>query len=87
MTPKEKAIELVDNFRNYVDSEIAGDQTFEYSKEQETSLSKKCALIVVDEILLEISHGRKLDWIRERKKGQEYIVYWNEVKEEIKQLK
>ena len=51
MEPKEKAIELIDKFRPYVDSEIAGETNFQFSKEQETSMAKKCALVAVYEIL------------------------------------
>ncbi|NJL76044.1 MAG: hypothetical protein HC892_14520 [Saprospiraceae bacterium] len=38
---KEKAIELIDKFRNYVDSEFDEKQQFKHRKEQETNLSKK----------------------------------------------
>jgi len=57
----------------------------EYS-EQILSHTKKVATMVVDEILLEISHGQKFDWIRERIGGEEYIVYWTKVRFEIQNI-
>lgn len=57
----------------------------EYS-EQILAQAKKVATIVVDEILQEVHHGRKLDWIAERKDGQEYIVYWATVKADIQDV-
>jgi hypothetical protein len=84
MTPKEKATELVEKFKDYVHGYVGSSMlTNEEYPDQILSQAKKVAIIVVDEILQEISHGRKLDWINERKEGQEYIVYWKEVKKEI----
>ena len=55
MTNEElKAKELIDKFRSYVDSEIPGEKNFEFSKRQETIMAKKCAIVVVDEILKNI---------------------------------
>ena len=85
MTAKEKAKELTDNFRPYVDSEIAGEKDFIYSKEQETRLSMKCALITVDEILKNLN-----DTIPFFASNNELLgspIYWNEVKTEIKNCK
>jgi len=48
MNPKEKAKELVNKFRNYVDSDIAGETSFVYSHERESEYSKKCALICIE---------------------------------------
>ena len=75
MTPKEKAIELVDKFLNqdinfpYIDSEDgqcigAGYMTY--------NSAKQCALIAVDEIL-------KTNPYKARN-------YWQEVKKEIEKL-
>ncbi len=73
MLPKEKAQELVHKFKYYVHG---------YS-EKNLSQAKTVARMVVDEILSEVAHGKRLDWIQERKDGQEYIVYWTQVKTEI----
>jgi hypothetical protein len=73
MTPKEKAKELVDNFRlNVLDYEGSSLNSFK---------AKQCALIAVDEIIdanpyecdaIEILHSN--------------ISYWQEVKQEIGKL-
>lgn len=45
---KTTAILLVDKFRKYVDSDIAGEESFVFSKMQETANAKQCALIACD---------------------------------------
>lgn len=84
MLPKEKAQELVDKFKDYVHGYIGSSMlaNVEYP-EQILSQAKKVATIVVDEILKEITNYQKFDWIIERQGGEEYIVYWAEVKSEI----
>ena len=71
MTPKERAKELVDRFINITPCNDNELSEDEMHKEQLHS-AKQCALICVDEILEEC-----LD-IKES--------YWQEVKEEIKEL-
>jgi hypothetical protein len=72
MTSKEKAIELVDNFRlNVLDYEGSGLNSFK---------AKQCALIAVDEIISHIEPSVSMDVISAR------INYWQEVKQEIKKL-
>ena len=84
ITPKQKAQELVEKFKDFVHGYIGSSMLTNHEfPEQILSQAKKVATIAVDEILQEIAHGRKLDWIQERKEGQEYIVYWREVKDEI----
>lgn len=87
MTPQEKAEELVKKYEPYVCGYIGSSMltNIEYP-EQILKQAKQCVLIAVDEILWEIKFGKKLDWISERKNGQEYIVYWQEVKQEIEKL-
>ena len=70
MTPKEKAIELVEDMHNAPETG--------YNEH-----AKKCALIAVDEIIqgyefdsLEINHKRIID----------IINFWDEVKQEIELL-
>ena len=71
MTPKEKAQELVDKFRNEILS-FLNDRI----KEQN---AKRCALIAVDEILFVLEFN--LDFRMERS-----ITYYLEVKQEIQNL-
>jgi hypothetical protein len=70
MTPKEKAIELVDKYRTYV--RIADKYDYNLS-EDEIHISKQCALITVDEII-------------ESDTQFCYGNYWQEVKQEIEKL-
>lgn len=44
---------------------------------------KECALFVVNEIIDEIKIGKRMDWIHERKDGEEFLVYWYAVKESL----
>lgn len=67
MTPKEKAAELVEKFR--------------ISKAITESYAKQCALIAVDEMLIEYSSQCPKDSYE-----MERHVYWNEVKKEIETL-
>ena len=85
MTPEEKAKQLVDKFRKYVDTDFAGDKGFEYSKEAETYHAKQCALIAVDEIL----KSKKQNIIHFYRCGDEFCEcagYWYEVKQETELL-
>ena len=70
MTPKEKAVELVDNYVMLFGSYWNG-----------LSKAKKCALIAVDEILKTsyFTHEPSEDDIL-------YCNYWQQVKEEIEKL-
>lgn len=55
MKAKEKAVELVDKFRKYVDSEVDGEKGFEFSRKRQTRNAKKCALICISEIELALT--------------------------------
>ena len=83
MTPKEKAIELVDKFyqttpNEYFVNEPIGIKGRYKSWEQ----AKPCALIAVDEILkLENNNGYYFDGTNVTS-----ISYWAEVKQEIEKL-
>ncbi len=87
MSEKEKAHELVEKFKDFVHGYVGSSMltNTEYP-EQILSQAKKVATLVVDEILFEIRQGQKLDWIKERNEGQEYIVYWAKVKAEIQDV-
>ena len=71
MTPKEKAKELFDKYATYVVMWTGG-------IEVENQNCKQCALIVVDEIIDAIKH--------EDNRMYYEIKYWEEVKQEIKNL-
>ena len=70
MTPKEKAIELVNKFMSYADSNHYGS----------IASAKQCALIAVDEILKE-----NLELPDEPETVVRYL-FWQEVKQEIEKL-
>jgi peptide subunit release factor 1 (eRF1) len=72
MTPKEKAEELVNKFRQQTDG-IAG---YNYD-----NVNKQCALIAVDVILIDV--GAK-DWSGDI--ACDGRNYWQEVKQEINNL-
>ena len=70
MTPKEKAQELTDKYRMFTEfSSIAA--------------AKQCALIAVDEIILEQCKSSEL---KDAKYQDERLHYWQEVKQEIENL-
>lgn len=76
MTPKEKAIELIDKFNNHTVKELVylkNGKVIEGKTE-----AKECALIAVDEIL-------KIEWDEFEMSGNE-VMYWQEVKQEIQNL-
>ena len=72
MTPKEKANELVDKYRNTIMSFL--------SDNMKDMNAKKCALIVVDEIIKEYGTYYKVEV------DGKYVSYWQEVKQEIENL-
>ena len=69
MTPKEKAEELVNKFYDATDDHWNQDY-----------VSKKCALIAVDEILDDDMYDMSEDLFEKR------ILYWENVKQEIELL-
>jgi hypothetical protein len=84
MTPKEKAIELVDKFYQTTPNECFVNEPIGIAGRYKAwNQSKQCALIAVDEILngyefdsLDIKHKRIMD----------NINYWDKVKQEIENL-
>lgn len=70
MTPKDKAEELVVKYIQYTPVQFE----FEYAK--------KCALICCDEIL----NSKQAAYSFHIEKGQFFIDYWNDVKQEIEKL-
>ncbi len=72
MTPKEKAEQLIETFRmNVLDYEGCGINDHK---------AKQCALIAVDELILEQCKGRGNTDARYQ---DERLRYWQEVKQEI----
>jgi hypothetical protein len=70
MTPKEKAIELVERFREYSHTEFISYRGG-YQLDTQIKNAKQCALIAVDEIL---------------NTQTPFNCYWQEVKTEIEAL-
>ena len=88
MTPKEKAIELIDKFEDFVDYQE--DDCFT-QREKMLINAKQCALIAVDELInTEFQTVSKLlDLIKKNKIRLVISLnkdYWQEVKEEIEKL-
>ena len=74
MTPKQKAIELVDKYVTLTDGWVYGVQSWNYKK--------KCALIAVDEILKQIEKVFVGHLLQKHNK----VIYWEQVKQEIEKL-
>ena len=75
MTPRQRAEELVDKFRmNVLDYEGCSINTHK---------AKQCALICVNQIILEQCKSSEL---KDAKYQDERIRYWMEVKQEIEKL-
>jgi hypothetical protein len=73
MTPKEKAEELINKFKNYAYTNV-----FSYREESNLHNSKQCALIAVDKILAAP--------VEDKTGEQQAIKYWTRVKKHIKEL-
>lgn len=74
MTPKEKAIELVNNFKDLT-------LNVEYDDVQNNFTAKQCALITVNEILNSNPHSNPFNT-----NVYPTMDYWQEVKQEINKL-
>jgi hypothetical protein len=72
MSPEEKAIKLVDEFKSYAN-------TFQYCTKGNKHNAKQCALIAVDEILNAIRYT-------DAENDLGYVGFWNKVKQEIELL-
>ncbi len=77
MTPKEKANELIENYRNAYPTYT--------SNRLNIHQAKRCALIAVDEILNLDLHNVG-DYKDFDTPSEWYISYWMEIKEEIEKL-
>jgi len=80
MTPKEKAIEFVNKFRDYTNGDDPNND-YRFSPAIEKENAKKCALITVDAIL-------DLSQIASFRRDSVYMEmeYWGEVIKEIEKL-
>ena len=74
MTPKEKAIDLVERFNKAIKAKVVCDNNPKYGV-------KECALIAVNEIEKAID----FDWMEVQNLDREHS-YWQEVKEEIHKI-
>jgi len=72
MTPKEKAIELVDRYYSLF--------SLEFENTIDITEAQKCALIAVDEMLEEIKDSADKEIVVPR------IIYWEKIKQEIEKL-
>ena len=73
MTPKEKALELINEYYDFFNTDIYDTKVFFED-------CKKCALIAVDKI-------EEADWfISNKENWDEWKNYWQEVKQEIEKL-
>lgn len=70
MTPKEKSKELIDKFG----LELSADWDLQLSPD--IHVAKQCALICVDELIL--NNSEEFDFVG--------VTYWREVKQEIEKL-
>jgi len=86
MTPKEKAVELVEKFKEYVHGYVGSSMLTNYEyPEQILSQAKKCASMMVDEII----KSNPMIEFGCTDSGTEYkenTDYWYDVKEEISKL-
>jgi hypothetical protein len=84
MTPKEKAIELIDKYKPFVYCYMgSGMLSNTYDEDVILNMSKQCALIAVDEIVKECYNWNGSDNVQWETKR---FDYWNEVKQEIEKL-
>ena len=84
MTPKEKAIQLFDNFYDKIeDIEVKCGQYCQGGFIDKEQPAKQCALIAVDEIIKNME-GKEPDY--QEKTYWHPIDYWQQVKTEIKNL-
>lgn len=85
MTPKEKALQLIDAFDEYTESRIS-DNGRGFDKKY---CSKQCALIAVDEIIKDLKESLKVaEDLHLHARGLIIgsLVDWQEVKQEIEKL-
>ena len=75
MKPKEKAIELINIFREFADG--TDPETDRYSPNIEKEKGKKCALKTVDEIINSVDNEHVSDI---------YNEFWEDVKIELEKL-
>lgn len=86
MTPKERANELVDKYKNYVTGYIGSSMLINHEyPEQILKNAIQCALIAVEEIDGAIT--KTLDHTIITHNQIKELDYWQEVKNELKQLK
>lgn len=75
MTPKEKAMQLVDQYMD-----LSDEQEYNTPRYMTKEMAIQCGLRTVDEIIANIEPSISMDVIEAR------IKYWNEVKQETEKL-
>lgn len=86
MTPKEKAGDLVEKYKNYVHGYVGSSMLTNYEyPEQILSQAKKVAVITVDEVLHNLS-GDNLKAYLTVKQCAQVSEFWEQVKQEIEKL-
>lgn len=86
MTPKEKAIELVDKFIDYVN--CWDDETADHNYTQAYKYAKQCALIAVEEIIRyhPVNPRKYSEFETTFDMVSKAYIFWEEVKQEIEKL-
>lgn len=87
MTPKKKAIELVEKYKNYVHGYVGSSMLTNYEyPEQIVSQAKKVAVITVDEIISICPYQNYKKTICPYDGAELSADYWEEVKQEIAKI-
>jgi hypothetical protein len=77
MTPKDKALELVDKYMSVEQTKLSDYSTIYQPK------AKQCAIIAVDEVLMALQQGYPTELVL---MPIELIEYWQQTKTEIENL-
>ena len=81
MTPQEKAIELIDKYKNYALSTGVDENNLSFDDFLSFDDLKQCALIAVDYIITSNPHSNPFNT-----DVYSTMSYWQEVKQEIEKL-
>lgn len=84
MTPKEKAIDLVDKYKKYVHGYVGSSMLSNHEyPEQIVARAKKAAIVAVDELINQMPSVYVTD---DEEIDSGHRQYWEEVKQEIEKL-
>lgn len=84
MTTQEKANQLVEKFSLIMEVGLANteEELAKYFEKKAVEFTN----IVVDEIITDLKNEKRINWLHDRKGGEEYIVYWEKVKEALSNI-